>query len=150
MTTTRRGASRYDVAEGYVKPLDELSVYRSAPTPGFEYNDYTNGGVTGRADKLFLFAKGTTLDQIDPRQRDQAVEVEVRMIGGPVVSLVPIYTPRARNGRALVGPMFGGNFAHGHGALRDEITRTGGGRFYGAVAVHDRFETTEQYAALSD
>ena len=50
----------------------------------------------------------------------------------------------------LVGPMFGGNYAASSDARFNWLCREKlGRRFYGAVAVHDRFETPEMYEALS-
>lgn len=49
-----------------------------------------------------------------------------------------------------VGPMFGGNYGStSDGRFADACEEILGHRFYGAVAIHDRYETREQYAALS-
>lgn len=48
------------------------------------------------------------------------------------------------------GPMFGGCYvATSDSRFSDEVERIVGGRFYGAVALHDRFETQELHEMLS-
>lgn len=49
-----------------------------------------------------------------------------------------------------VGPMMDGNFLHSSDSrFAAECERVLGARFYGAVALHDRYETVGQYADLS-
>lgn len=50
----------------------------------------------------------------------------------------------------LVGPMAGGNYGATSDSRFGQLAESILGRpFYGAVAIHDRFETAEQYEALS-
>ncbi len=56
-------------------------------------------------------------------------------LGNPVI--VPDENPKG----PLVGPMFGGSY----GATSDSRFKPG---FYGAVPIHDRYETPEVYALL--
>ncbi len=53
----------------------------------------------------------------------------------------PIIVP-AEDVKGTIGPMFGGTFAH----TSDSRMRVG---FYGAVPIHDRYETPALYRALS-
>ena len=44
--------------------------------------------------------------------------------------------------------MAGGNFAVGDGAFNEAVEKLLGTKFYGAVAIHDRFESQELHAML--
>jgi hypothetical protein len=49
----------------------------------------------------------------------------------------------------MVGPMFGGNFGYSSDSRWSEAVRElTGSPHYGAVAIHDRYDTPEDYAAL--
>ncbi len=63
------------------------------------------------------------------------------------VSLRPLTVPVGRQGD--VGPMVGGNYAVGDRAFNEAVERLLGTKFYGAVAIHDRFESQELNAMLS-
>ena len=134
--TAERGASLYDVADGYARPVVSLKVFGPVHC--------ANGGLSDRFDTAFLFGPDIEPGQIDPRQIDQAVRAVYRERLG-LVHLEPVVRPEG-----AVGPMFGGCYADGDSRLSDEIRRvTGGMWFYGAVAVHDRFEGVAQYASHS-
>jgi hypothetical protein len=50
-----------------------------------------------------------------------------------------------------VGPMMGGCYVGASdGRFSEAVEEIVGARFYGAVPLHDRFETTTEYAAFSD
>jgi hypothetical protein len=152
MTTITAGF--YDVAEGYTKPIVTLDVMRR-----FGSTDCTNGGISSHFNTLLLFPAETQIAEIDPRQRPCAVRINVRIIGGPVYSIEPV----DRRHQLAVGPMMGGNYAatsdsrfasEARRVAVAELIKNGWpdprpDRFYGAMAVHDRFETQAQYDALS-
>ena len=57
---------------------------------------------------------------------------------------------RPVNSRLGIGPMFGGNFGYSSDSRFSEAVRNLTGLpNYGAVHIHDRFETPEQYEILS-
>lgn len=110
--------------------------------------DCTNGGVTGKHNRVTLFVPGRLDGYIDPAEAQNALVAINRPEFGwyavpaewvKVVNGKPVVTPPAGS----VGPMFGGNFIY-----------TSDSRFREAVGwqpipVHDRVETPEQYRALS-
>jgi hypothetical protein len=118
-----------------------VNVFRSGPT------DFTNGGISARADRLVV------VNIPGPSEPGDGVPA-VMLVDGPLHTkrLVPAVRvgetgwmegdPDGPTGR--VGQMFGGNYAS-----------TGDGRwsaavgFYGAVAIHDRYETPEHADAVS-
>jgi hypothetical protein len=50
----------------------------------------------------------------------------------------------------MVGPMFGGNYAETcDSRFQEALRKVTGARFYGAVPIHDRWDTPEDHEALS-
>lgn len=98
--------------------------------------DCSNGGISGRCQYVTLIdVPGPS----EPGEDAPACRLVRRNIGGKVVvSAVPVETPGG------VGPMMGGCYI----ATSDSRFREAVG-FYGAVALHDRWETPAQCAALS-
>jgi hypothetical protein len=47
----------------------------------------------------------------------------------------------------MVGPMFGGNYADGDSRMDEAVRELTGAKFYGAVPIFDRYETTAEYEA---
>jgi len=113
--------------------------YLSVLSPGY---DCTNGGVSGGGQKrLALYradAKPETIANVEP-----AVKVSTNALGQPII--VPFHGGPV----GAIGPMFGGNYATGDSRLGQEIERVTGRRFYGALCIHDRFETPALYRSLT-
>lgn len=101
-----------------------------------------SGSLTlfGRLKEVTLVGVGVDGKPIDPvfdaTPERPAVEIRKR---GNSISVVPVDQPKG-----MVGPMMGGAYV---GGSDSRITQAFG--FYGAVALHDRFETQETYDALS-
>lgn len=112
-----------------------LYVYR-APD-----GDFTGGGISGRVKEITV----VNVDgPFDPTPERPAFRLEMHVRG--CLRLVPADAPA---GGKSIGPMFGGNYAatsdSRFGAACEKLL---GARFYGAVAIHDRFETPAQYDLL--
>ena len=108
-------------------------IYRS------DLGDCSNGGISGRVQKVTIID-----DRIDapfaPTDEAPAVRIVERNIGGrPYVHAEPIDAPE---GDKTVGPMMGGCYI----ATSDSRLRAIAD---GAIPLHDRWETAEQYRALS-
>lgn len=103
-----------------------VSVYRS---PGL---DCTNGGVSSTADTLCIV-------NIDGPFEPSDTHPAARLIrSGGIARIIPEQPGEG------VGPMFGGHFA----ATSDSrFSRAVG--FYGAVPIHDRWESAELNRAMS-
>jgi len=117
-----------------------ISVCREVET-----GDCTAGGISGRHGRL-------TVVNIDGPFDPTPDAPAVALIDGhrpgdkilvPVISNGVAYQRVSPEG--FTGPMFGGNF----GATSDSRFGRATG-IYGAIPIHDRFETHEVYAAMSD
>lgn len=120
--------------------------------------DFTAGGPSARHDQIIVVnANGPGYIE---RQAVECPSKAFMLVPNPfnTVALVraenlgtvdrPEWAPLRKDGH--VGPMAGGNFAHTSDSRFGEKCREIIGRsFYGAVAIHDRFETAAEYAALS-
>lgn len=99
-----------------------------------DLGDCTMNGVSSKARSLDLHAEG------NPDGAEDGLVVVTRMIAGrEYVHAEPIRQPKG-----LVGPMAGGNFVYTSDSRYSEVT----GVQY-PISVHDRFETQEQYDALT-
>jgi hypothetical protein len=133
-----------------------IDVYR-AP----DYPDTTNGGVSGTHSRLIVV---NVSGPFDPRDDMPAVILVAGPRGCPII--VPAeYDPETKLWDTLrpggVGPMHGGNIASSsdsrwHEAVRRLAVKNLPDGYEGiapaiptGVAIHDRFETAEQYRALS-
>lgn len=101
--------------------------------------DCSNGGISGRCDAVTIID-----DEIDapfaPSDEAPAVRFERRKFGNRAANcFVPVDQPEGR-----VGPMFGGCYV---GSSDSRFARLVG--VYGAVPLHDRFETPAEYEVLS-
>ncbi len=96
--------------------------------------DSTAGGISSKFTKLTLI---NVPGPFDPTPDAPAAVLENGPLGS--MKIVPVFKPEG-----TVGPMFGGNYA----ASSDGRFRKAVG-FYGAVAIHDRFESPEMYELLS-
>lgn len=115
-----------------------VSVYRSA------HGDSSNQGLCHHADDLCVV---NVPGPFEPNDRTPPVLLERGPLGNPIV--VGAY--RDADGRYLPtvapgqhGPMFGGSYA----ATSDSRWSRAVG-FYGAVPIHDRWESPELYEAIS-
>ena len=124
-----------------------VDVYRRAGST----SDLTNGGISGSNDVLYVMNIPDGNIRNEDLNDDDVVAVLDRS-GSPI--LVPAifrdgkWKPEHRPNQ--VGPMHGGNFAQScDSRWSSAVERLAGHRIYGAIAIHDRFETQEQYDILS-
>ena len=131
----------------YVEPIVRMvSVMRSRFASA-------NGGLSEHTDEVVLYPSGTFAYEVEPKYLGVAVTIERGNSSGTIIA-VPVLGPDPAKS---VGPMASGAYlATSDSRFRTEVERvlnTWGqdrhARFYGAVALHDRFETPEQYRALS-
>jgi len=105
-----------------------VHVYRNG-----NYSDSTNDGISKYYDRILL-ANVEGPDYPDESELPTAYLVEGNLSG--TIKIIPAIKPEGSS-----GPMMGGNYASScdrrFGEACEEIT---GNRFYGAVAIHDRFE----------
>ena len=105
-------------------------------------HDATNGGISGKHDRLLVIGN----DAEAPDSPAFPVMVLAKL-GPGAVCLRPLVVPEDRQGH--VGPMFGGNYAVGDRLFNDAVETLLGTKFYGAVAIHDRFESQELFDQTS-
>jgi hypothetical protein len=112
-----------------------VSVYR------WSLGDCTNGGISAEVSHLCLV---NVSGPFSPAEDCPAAE----LVPGPVKGQAIIQP--IGNQPGMIGPMFGGNYASSSDSRFNEAVRKITGQLtYGAVAIHDRFETQEEYDALS-
>lgn len=129
-----------------------LNVYRSA-----DGMDCTAGGISSKHTQFTLVgtlepAGAERANTVKPMPKDSrvfaptkdrpAVALEVRHIGGPVLSIVPVIQAGENEyRRTYPWTMAGGNYAETSDSRLGELIRsiTGQGH-YGAISVHDRVE----------
>lgn len=123
----------------------KLSVYRPADFNGY---DCTNDGVSSRLDSIEVFSADATNEQIAAwclknRVRPSDVcRLNKRMLWGEKhYCIEPVMRPKH-----TLGPMFGGNYACTSDSTWADILGETVGR---PIPIHDRFETQEEYDALS-
>lgn len=104
-----------------------VDVYRNAAMVG----DFTNNGESSRVHEFTLInVEGPS----DPSERAPAAYLEAHYPG--ILRIRPMSA-----GQKWV--QMGGNFAHtSDSRFREACERLTGARHYGAVAIHDRIETT--------
>lgn len=120
-----------------------ISVYR---TP--RLGDCTNHGISSKYDELLLACPDGFID-IDPENvPENFVMVEMRHVFGTTI-IPTIYPAEIKNGEVVKRGnkwwMMGGNY----GATPDSRFSALIGDMYGAVAIHDRYETPEEYEMYS-
>lgn len=121
-----------------------IYVYRH---PG---KDCTNGGISASHAVLTVVNIPGPFEPTDERPPVLLVEGPCRT--AVIVPAVPGPTGAGwlPGGAGMVGPMSGGNYANtDDGRFVDAVERIVGHHFYGAVPVHDRFETQELADLLS-
>lgn len=97
-----------------------------------------NGGISDHAQQVTVVGEG--IDEVfEASEEAPAVRLVTRAVLGKTVYH---FEPVARGGE--VGPMASGSYVS---LMDSRLSRLV--PFYGAVALHDRFETAEQYRALS-
>jgi hypothetical protein len=106
-------------------------------------SDCTNGGLTSKADKICV----VNVDgPFNPNDETPAFKL-VTHAGCAVLKPVDDNGNEIKDG---IGPMMGGNYAStSDSRFSRAVEKLLGHNFYGAVPVHDRFETQEQYNSLS-
>ena len=106
--------------------------------------DPTNGGASGRYDRILVVCPYGP-DEVDGTEDNLFKAVSHKNSFGKTVVLEPYNQPEG-----MCGPMFGGNYAASSDSrFCRTIESEYGGDFYGAVPIHDRFETWALYDALS-
>ena len=126
-----------------------LDVYKSSG------RSFSNGGFSERVDEVTVVNVGGPFEPNEERPAALLLagntSDSVKVV--PALKVRTGYVPlEAKDalGQPGVGPMFGGTFVGTSDSRFSEAIRAILGRgFYGAVAFHDRFETNEQYRALS-
>ena len=98
--------------------------------------DRSNGGVSRTNDTLLVIEAGAAA----PLDATMPVMVLVQHAPG-AVSLRPLHHTPSSKGE--VGPIAGGNLAVGDKRFNEAVQKLLGTKFYGAVAIHDRFESQE-------
>lgn len=123
-----------------------VEVYKSA-----NLGDCTNHGMTSRCDKI-LVACPTGNYEIDSENvPDNFAMLELRKVFGNTI--IPTIYPAeiTEDGRVVKRGgkwyMMGGNFAHTSDSRFHDLL--GGLYGVGAVAIHDRYETPEEYEMYS-
>ena len=120
-----------------------INVYRTS-----RLGDCTNGGISSKFDEL-LIACDEGFIEIDPENvPENFALVEMRRVFSTKV-IPTIYPASIKDGKAVVRDgkwwMMGGNY----GATSDSRFSRMIGDMYGAVAIHDRYETPEEYEMYS-
>ncbi len=100
-----------------------------------------NGGISDNHEVVTIInADGP----FDPTDDAPAVKIATNSMGNAII------VPADERPQGCVGPMMGGTFVNtSDSRFGEAVRRIGKAQFYGAVPFHDRFETTEQYRALS-
>lgn len=110
-----------------------LNVFRN------NLGDCTNGGISSKYNELLVLCDEGYIDIDENNIPENVVELEKRFLFGKVIySLEPIVAPKG------AGWMMGGNYA----ATSDSRFADMCGGMYGAVAIHDREESWEQYNSM--
>jgi hypothetical protein len=128
-----------------------VSIYRDRKMP-----DCSAGGLSSRVDEVTLVNVEGPFDPTPERPAALLVKGNGEGIA-KVVEAVLEYPGEQESGgtgyvarKDGVGPSMGGCYvATSDSRFTQAVERIVGGRFYGAVPLHDRYETAEQYADLS-
>jgi len=114
-----------------------IKVYR------WNLGDCSNEGESARADSLCVV---NVPGPFNPRPDSPAFELVEGRGGRGHAILRPVGAKKP----GMIGPMFGGNYASTSDSRFSEALRDlTGASHYGAVPIFDRYETTEEYEALS-
>ena len=121
-----------------------IDVYRSN-----RIGDCTNHGISSKYDTLLIACPEGFIDVDSENVPENFAMVELRHVFGNTI--IPTIYPADITVEGKVVPregkwwMMGGNY----GATSDSRFSRMIGDMYGAVAIHDRYETPEQYEMLS-
>lgn len=121
-----------------------------------ELGDCSNGGISGHCDVVTLVNVEGPFEPTEEAPAALLIHGNLR----DTVKIVPAvqdtvedgdWFPRvSMSGGRDIGPMFGGCYvATSDSRFGQAVERLLGHRYSGAVALHDRFETQEDYDALS-
>lgn len=131
----------------YIMLHRRLNIYKHIPYVREGY-DPSNGGISGRLDEIEVFAAEVSDEEIaewcfnNDKRIEDVCRLNKRMLWGEKHYFIePVVKPKH-----TVGPMFGGSFADTSDGVWAEILGERTGR---PIPIHDRFETQEQYDALS-
>ena len=126
------------------------------------YGDSSNGALSYKNDRIIIIGENDTCDPSDEEFSKHYPDRPVYRLGrvefqGRVtvhLRLVREWERKFRDmrfpGKQVCGPMFGGNYATIYGtALTRAVEEMTGHPFFGALPIHDRYETAEDYATLS-
>lgn len=107
--------------------------------------DYSNGGISSRVKKVIVLdCPGGAI--FPATESEPAVRLVVQTFGGKrIVHAEPLLTDAdiAAN-KGKIGPMFGGTYIASSDSRFSEATG-----MYGAIPLHDRWETAEECRTLS-
>ena len=124
-----------------------LYIYKHVPYIKEGY-DPTNGGLSSRLDTITVFPEDATDENIKAwcDKHGKHIEDAARIVkneswGQKHLHIEPVIKPKG-----MIGPIFGGNFAYTSNGIWANMT---GEKTCKPVPIHDRFETEEQYNALS-
>lgn len=143
------GEAYYVEPFGYAK-LDSFKPEEPAPRKAralpvdvlrTKYKGSSNGGISEKYDRLLVLCKDG-FEEVDLNNPPENLVVVVkRNMFGKCSDYIE---PYASLKKGCVGWMFGGSYAESSDSRFSEMVG-----FYGAVAIHDRQETQEQYDLLS-
>jgi hypothetical protein len=116
--------------------------------------DCSNGGISSRADKVTLV---NVEGPFEPTEDRPAAMLVPGNTAGTVKVVAAVagddgtYAPVKQNGDGKqVGPMMGGAYvATSDSRFSRAVEDLLGHRFYGAVPLHDRFESAAEYESMS-
>jgi len=119
-----------------------VSIYR---TDG----DYSNGGVSGRVNQLTLINVEGPFEPSDNAPAAKLVEGNLGMGYAKVIPCIDHPTNMMGDMSKLIGPMMGGTYVStSDSRFSEKLQKLGVNRGV-AIPFHDRYETSEQYRALS-
>lgn len=127
---------------------ETLYIYKHLPWVREGY-DPSNGGITSKLNEVEVFSADATNGQIAEwclkhrKRPSEVMRLKKRMLWGEKHYFIePVKKPKN-----VCGPMFGGSYADTSNCRAwPEML---GERIGRPIPVHDRFETQEQYDALS-
>jgi len=113
------------------------------------HSDYRGGCASDQLREITIV--GPEVDPVfEPTPDRPAYELVQHVRGSVCLQPVARRDGGSADRREVIGPMFGGNFAHtSDSRVSDAVARLLGHRFYGAIAIHDRYETQATYDLLS-
>lgn len=113
-----------------------------------------NRGLSARYSDVAVYPRGTQAEDIENGQLlERAVTIERGNLPGIVIA-VPVKRPEDMIGPMASGAYLASNDSRFSRAIEDVLNQGKSvldehARFYGALPLHDRWETVEQYRALS-